>query len=81
MSSHQDVDGSVLSHAGRRPIKCGICYMDFTQHFSRHSRKVHPDDQACVAQWVGGTKYVIVPNKEKKPAAGIINEDQPNIDE
>ena len=64
MSTHQDVDGSALSHARRRPMKCGICYKDFPQHFSRHSRKLHPDDQVCVAQWVGGTKYVIIPYKE-----------------
>ena len=79
MSSHQDFDGSAFSHAGRKPKKCGICYKDFTDHLNRHFKKAHPDDQLCVAQWVDGTGYIIVPLKEKEPVANINMEDEPNI--
>lgn len=79
MNSHHDADGSALSHIGRKPKKCGICYRDFTRHFERHFKKMHPDDQLCVAQWVSGAKYVIVPLKEKQPASSIIMENQPDI--
>ena len=72
-------DDSALSHAGRRPKKCGICFKDFTQHFARHFKKVHPNDHPCVAQWVGGTKHVIVPYKEKEPSARINNEEPASI--
>lgn len=78
MNSHHDADGSALSHIGRKPKKCGICYRDFTRHFERHFKKMHPDDQLCVAQWVSGAKYVIVPLKEKQPASSINMENQPN---
>ena len=80
MSSYQDVDGSAFSQAGRKPKRCGICYKDFTRHFERHFKKAHPKDQLCIARWVGGTDYMIVPLKEKRPDANIIIEEQPNID-
>ena len=80
MSSHQDVDGSAFSHASRKPKKCGICYKDFTEHLVRHFKNLHPDDQPCVAQCVGGSGYIIVPLKEKEPVANINMLDEPNID-
>ena len=78
MSSHQDVDGSALSHAGRKPKNCGICFQELTGHFKRHFKSKHRDDKACVVHWLGGTNYVIVPYKHKKSAPGVIKEEEPN---
>ena len=44
MEHSRDVDGSALSHIGRKSKKCGICYRDFTQHLQRHFEQVHPND-------------------------------------
>ena len=81
MDYQHDGDGSASRPPGRRPKKCGICYQDFADHLTRHFEKVHPGKQACVARWVSGTQYVIVPYKVKQPAPGIITEDQHNDDE
>ena len=78
MSSHQDVDGSALSHAGRKPKTCGICFREITSHFERHFKLKHRDDKACVVQWLGGTNYVIIPYKSKRPASEINKMEEPN---
>ena len=78
MSYHQDIDNSALSHISRKPKKCGICYKVFTQHLSRHFRKVHPGKQPCEALLISDNGYMIIPLKEKIPSSGINIEDQPN---
>ena len=75
MERSHDVDGSALSNMGRKSKKCGICFKEITSHFERHFELKHPDDQACIAQWLGGKKYVIVPYKSRKPALEINKED------
>ena len=78
MSSHNVFEGSALSNARCKPLRCGSCYKMYTEHLVRHFERKHPGEQPSVASWVSGDKYIIVPYKKKGSAPKVIIVEQSN---